>query len=184
MMDSLLLLFAARISKRQVKRKRIFLGAAAGSLLTCLVIALPIPSAALKMITDMERIGDQAEDIAEITQMNDISTWAKNVPVAQMASVVMKMVTESIDAYVDKDLVLAKKVIDDDDTADSYFNEIKNELIGLITKDSNCGVYAIDLLMISKYLERIGDHATNIAEWVEYSVTGIHKGQHDQLGLV
>ena len=141
-------------------------------------------SAALKMITDMERIGDQAEDIAEITQMNDISTWAKNVPVAQIASVVMKMVTESIDAYVDKDLVLAKKVIDDDDTADSYFNEIKNELIGLITKDSNCGVYAIDLLMISKYLERIGDHATNIAEWVEYSVTGIHKGQHDQLGLV
>jgi len=141
-------------------------------------------SAALKMITDMERIGDQAEDIGEITKLNDISKWAKTIPVDEMSKVVMKMVTQSVDAYVNKDVDLAKKVIANDDMADNYFDEIKECLIERIGSDRESGEYAIDLLMISKYLERIGDHATNIAEWVEYSVTGIHKGAADQLGLI
>jgi phosphate transport system protein len=141
-------------------------------------------SAALKMITDMERIGDQAEDIAEISKLHDISKWAKTIPVEEMSKVVMKMVTQSVDAYVNNDISLAKEVIINDDMADNYFNEIKECLIERIGSDRGSGEYAIDLLMISKYLERIGDHATNIAEWVEYSVTGIHKGNPDQLGLL
>jgi phosphate transport system protein len=132
-------------------------------------------SSALKMITDMERIGDQAEDIAEIVTVANIS--ADNfMDIAKMGEATMKMVTESIDAYVRRDLELAKKVIEDDDIVDDYFDEIKTELIGLISENVNNGEYAIDLLMIAKYFERIGDHATNIAEWVEFSITGEHKG--------
>lgn len=141
-------------------------------------------SAALKMITDMERIGDQAEDIAEISKLHDISHWAKTIPVEEMSKVVMKMVTQSVDAYVNNDIELAKAVILNDDMADNYFDEIKEALIERISSDRKSGEYAIDLLMISKYLERIGDHATNIAEWVEYSVTGVHKGNADHLGLI
>jgi phosphate transport system protein len=132
-------------------------------------------SSALKMITDMERIGDQAGDIAEIVTVADIS--AENfMDIAKMGEATMKMVTESIDAYVRRDLQLAKKVIDDDDIVDDYFDQIKTELIELISENVNNGEYAIDLLMIAKYFERIGDHATNIAEWVEFSITGEHKG--------
>lgn len=132
-------------------------------------------SSALKMITDMERIGDQAGDIAEIVTVADIS--AENfMDIAKMGEATMKMVTESIDAYVRRDLQLAKKVIDDDDVVDDYFDQIKTELIELISENVNNGEYAIDLLMIAKYFERIGDHATNIAEWVEFSITGEHKG--------
>lgn len=132
-------------------------------------------SSALKMITDMERIGDQAADIAEIVKVANISA-ANFLDVAKMGEATMKMVTESIDAYVRRDLELAKNVIDYDDVVDEFFDQIKNELIELIGKDVNNGEYAIDLLMIAKYFERIGDHATNIAEWVEFSITGEHKG--------
>jgi len=132
-------------------------------------------SSALKMITDMERIGDQAADIAEIVTVANISA-NDFLDIAKMAEATMKMVTESIDAYVRHDLELAKKVIEYDDIVDNYFVQIKNELIELIGQDVKNGEFAIDLLMIAKYFERIGDHATNIAEWVEFSITGEHKG--------
>lgn len=132
-------------------------------------------SSALKMITDMERIGDQAADIAEIITVANISV-ENLTDIVKMGEATMKMVTESIDAYVKKDLRLAKKVIDYDDVVDEYFDKIKNELIAYISKNSNDGEFAVDLLMIAKYFERIGDHATNIAEWVEFSITGKHKG--------
>lgn len=132
-------------------------------------------SSALKMITDMERIGDQAADIAEIVTVADIS--AENfLDIAKMGEATMKMVTDSIDAYVRRDLELARQVIEDDDIVDDYFDQIKNELIEIISENVNNGEYAIDLLMIAKYFERIGDHATNIAEWVEFSIIGEHKG--------
>ena len=123
-------------------------------------------SAALKMITDMERIGDQAEDIAE----NDAL-------LKEMAKAVIQMVTESVDAYVKCDIMLAKKVIAADDVVDEQFARVKQSLIGKIAADPADGEYALDLLMIAKYYERIGDHATNIAEWVIYSVTGTHKDE-------
>ena len=87
------------------------------------------------------------------------------------------MVNKSIDAYVKKDLSLAKSVFEDDDIVDNLFNDVKNDLIALIRADSKNGGRALDLLMIAKYFERIGDHASNIAEWVEFSVTGVHKGE-------
>ncbi|MFA9376474.1 MAG: phosphate signaling complex protein PhoU [Lachnotalea sp.] len=132
-------------------------------------------SSALKMITDMERIGDQAADIAEIVVVANISA-DKLLDIVKMGEATMKMVTKSIDAYVRKDLELAKKVIEYDDVVDKFFDDIKNELITLISNDVSNGEYAMDLLMIAKYFERIGDHATNIAEWVEFSITGKHKG--------
>lgn len=132
-------------------------------------------SSALKMITDMERIGDQAADIAEIVTVANISVDNLS-DIVGMGEATMKMVTESIDAYVRRDLELAKRVIDYDDVVDDYFDKIKNELIEFISKNTSDGEFAIDLLMIAKYFERIGDHATNIAEWVEFSITGKHKG--------
>lgn len=132
-------------------------------------------SAALKMITDMERIGDQAADIAEITTMANIVP-EDILHVADMAKATIKMVTESIDAFVQADLELARAVMAYDDMVDDLFDRVKLELIELIGKHPERGEYAIDLLMIAKYFERIGDHATNIAEWVEFSITGIHKG--------
>ena len=132
-------------------------------------------SAALKMITDMERIGDQAADIAEITTMANIVP-EDILHVADMAKATIKMVTESIDAFVQADLELARAVMAYDDVVDDLFDRVKLELIELIGKHPERGEYAIDLLMIAKYFERIGDHATNIAEWVEFSITGIHKG--------
>ena len=132
-------------------------------------------SAALKMITDMERIGDQAEDIAEIITFLNGRTMEGCELIVQMAQATIKMVTESIDAYVKKDVELAGKVLAYDDVVDSYFDRIKGEIIGLIAENPKDGEFSLDLLMISKYFERIGDHATNIAEWVIYSVTGFHK---------
>ena len=132
-------------------------------------------SAALKMITDMERIGDQAEDIAEIIlflkghTMDDVET------IEGMARETIKMVTESIDAFVKKDVALAESVLSYDDVVDDYFDKMKCDIIKLIAENPADGEFALDLLMISKYFERIGDHATNIAEWVIYSVTGVHK---------
>lgn len=133
-------------------------------------------SAALKMITDMERIGDQASDIAEIIGFMGERTDRKCGDIENMARAAIKMVTESVDAYVKQDVEIAKKVISHDDVVDDYFKKIKTELIEMISKNPADGEYAIDLVMIAKYFERIGDHATNIAEWVEFSVTGIHKG--------
>ena len=134
-------------------------------------------SAALKMITDMERIGDQAEDIAEIVGFLDGRQAENDGLLKKMAEAVIQMVTESVDAYVKCDIILAKKVLAADDTVDDYFAQVKQSLIGKIAKNPDDGEYALDLLMIAKYFERIGDHATNIAEWVIYSVTGVHKDE-------
>ena len=132
-------------------------------------------SSALKMITDMERIGDQAADIAEIVKREDAYGKSDSIHIADMARAAIKMVTDSIDAFVHRDLALALKVMDDDDTVDGLFNQIKGELIRLLKIEPTQSEYAVDLLMIAKYLERIGDHAVNIAEWVEYSLTGVHR---------
>ena len=136
---------------------------------------LRLISAALKMITDMERIGDQAEDIAEIVTLINGHTMEGMELIEEMARKTIEMVTESVDAFVKKDVELAKKVIDKDDIVDDYFSKVKCGIITLITENHADGEFALDLLMISKYFERIGDHATNIAEWVIYSVTGTHK---------
>ena len=136
---------------------------------------LRLISAALKMITDMERIGDQAEDIAEIVTFLNGRTMEGMELIEEMARATIEMVTESVDAFVKKDVELAKKVIDKDDIVDDYFSRVKCGIITLITENHADGEFALDLLMISKYFERIGDHATNIAEWVIYSVTGTHK---------
>ena len=132
-------------------------------------------SAALKMITDMERIGDQAEDIAEIVTFMNGRTMEGMELIEEMARETIEMVTASVDAFVKKDIALAQKVIDQDDVVDDYFSRVKCGIISLITENHAEGEFALDLLMISKYFERIGDHATNIAEWVIYSITGTHK---------
>lgn len=132
-------------------------------------------SAALKMITDMERIGDQASDIAEIISMANITAQNDKLHIGEMARATIKMVTDSIDAFVSKDVNLAKAVIEADDTVDNLFCQVKNALIEYISANKQSGEMAIDLLMIAKYFERIGDHATNIAEWVLFSITGEHK---------
>jgi phosphate transport system protein len=134
-------------------------------------------SAALKMITDMERIGDQTSDIADIIIGAGMSE-AREIPViGKMAEATSKMVNDSVLAYVNKDLELARKVMLADDEVDKLFDQTKQKLVKLIAEDhGNQGEKAIDLIMITKYLERIGDHATNIAEWVEFSITGVHKG--------
>lgn len=133
-------------------------------------------SAALKMITDMERIGDQAEDIAEIVRFLGGRAGAECHGIRRMAEATIKMVTDSVDAYVKQDLELACAVSAYDDVVDAQFAEVKSTLINMLSENSADGEYALDLLMIAKYFERIGDHAVNIAEWVEFSVTGIHKG--------
>ena len=136
---------------------------------------LRLISAALKMITDMERIGDQAEDIAEIVTFLNGRTMNGIEHIEDMARETIKMVTESVDAFVKKDVALAEQVIAHDDVVDTLFSEVKCSFIKLISETPVDGEFALDLLMISKYFERIGDHATNIAEWVIYSVTGTHK---------
>ena len=136
---------------------------------------LRLISAALKMITDMERIGDQAEDIAEIVTFLNGHTMEGIEIIEDMARETIEMVTSSVDAFVKKDVALAEKVIARDDVVDDYFSKVKCGIITLITENHADGEFALDLLMISKYSERIGDHATNIAEWVIYSVTGTHK---------
>lgn len=133
-------------------------------------------SAALKMITDMERIGDQAEDIAEIIVFLNGRTGEECHGIRKMAESTIKMVTDSIDAYVRRDLELSRAVCAFDDIVDNDFTEIKRTLIQMISENAADGEYALDILMIAKYFERIGDHAVNIAEWVEFSVTGVHKG--------
>lgn len=136
---------------------------------------LRIISTALKMITDMERIGDNAEDIAEIAKYMFNQKFIKDiVHIPQMADATISMVKRSIDAFVNKDKNLAEEVCKSDDIVDNLFNIIKEELIEKIQEDKSNGEQAIDLLMIAKYFERIGDHAENIAEWVIFSITGEH----------
>ena len=132
-------------------------------------------SAAMKMITDMERIGDQAEDIVEIVPYMTAHPDEKFPKIREMAKAAQAMVTEAVDAYVKQDLDLARKVMGHDDVVDDNCCQMKTDIIDMIAKNPNYGEYALDLLMIAKYFERIGDHCTNIAEWVEFSVTGVHK---------
>ncbi len=133
-------------------------------------------SAALKMITDMERIGDQASDIAEIIISERKSEGADIPQIGAMSEAVSRMVRDSVTAYVNRDLELSRSVMKADDIVDKMFEENKQELIAFIAQNKGRqGRQAIDLIMVAKYLERIGDHATNIAEWVEFSITGIHK---------
>ncbi len=135
-------------------------------------------SAALKMITDMERIGDQAADIAEILIMPvEGELLQKPAHLDSMGVEAANMVHKAIDAYVKRDLVLAKEVEKDDDKVDALFVQVKHDLMQDIKQQPDLGMQLLDTLMIAKYLERIADHAVNIAEWVEYSVTGTYKGE-------
>ena len=138
---------------------------------------LRLISAALKMITDMERIGDQAEDIAEIIGFLQGRSGEECAFVGHMARSAISMVTGSVDAYVRRDTALAREVIAHDDVVDEDFRKVKATLIDWIARRPDDGEYALDLLMIAKYFERIGDHATNIAEWVVFAVTGVHNGE-------
>ena len=138
---------------------------------------LRLISSVLKMITDMERIGDQASDIAELVIYLSSEPYIKELThLPQMAEHAIRMVTGALDAYVRKDVSMAQEVIGMDDAVDTLFVTVKDDLIALIRNDASAGSQAIDLLMIAKYYERIGDHAQNIAEWVEYALTGKHKG--------
>ena len=134
-------------------------------------------SAALKMITDLERIGDQANDIADIVSAIEAVGQGVVARLRTMAQAAIHMVTASIDAYVCQDVDRAKKVINFDDTIDNAFQEIKIALVEHIAKNPELGEYALDQLMIAKYFERIGDHAANVAGWVIFAVTGVHKGE-------
>lgn len=131
-------------------------------------------SSALKMISDMERIGDQASDIAEIMRYITDDTVTEATHLTQMAKAASRMVTDSVDSFVQRDLGLARQVQEDDDTVDLLFDTVKQELVARIRQEPSRGSECLDLLMVAKYLERIGDHAVNVAEWVEYSITGVH----------
>ena len=135
---------------------------------------LRLISSALKMITDMERIGDQAEDIAEIVLAGRITAPDRDGHLGDMARAVIRMVTDSVDAFVGRDAALARAVIAADDTVDALFDAVKFDLVRLFSGNGQEAEYALDILMIAKYLERIADHAVNIAEWVIFSVTGVH----------
>ena len=143
---------------------------------------LRVISAALKMISDMERVGDQAADIAELTgYVADTIQQQNRLHITKMARAAVGMVTESIEAFVQGDLQLVQKVIRDDDAVDELFLRVRQELVQALKDESGKPNAILDLLMIAKYFERIGDHAVNVAEWVEYSITGVHKSsEHHQ----
>lgn len=136
---------------------------------------LRLISSALKMITDLERIGDHATDIAEILETGSIKVPVKDIDLAKMAEIAMDMINRSVESYVQKDLEMAREVINRDDVLDELFINVRKE----ISRCSAEGIYTndqtLDLLMIAKYYERLGDHATNVAEWVEFSLTGKHR---------
>lgn len=136
---------------------------------------LRLISSALKMITDLERIGDHATDIAEILETGSIKVPVKDIDLAKMAEIAMDMINHSVESYVQKDLEMARAVINRDDVLDELFINVRKE----ISRCSAEGIYTndqtLDLLMIAKYYERLGDHATNVAEWVEFSLTGKHR---------
>lgn len=140
---------------------------------------LRLISAALKMITDMERIGDHAADISEMTILMADTAYERtelNIDLVEdMAKTTTNMVIKSVDAFVNKDLELARWVIGQDDVVDELFAQYKKELIQKICDNIKNGEQATDMLLVEKYFERIGDHATNIAEWVIYSITGEHE---------
>ena len=138
-------------------------------------------SAALKMISDMERIGDQAADIADLSRYVELENVKGEINITEMAENTVHMVTESIDAFVNADLSLCRKVIGDDDRVDEEFNEIKEKLASLIYEKNLDAKAGLDFLMTAKYFERIGDHAVNIAEWVEYSITGEHRNNEHHM---
>ena len=138
-------------------------------------------SAALKMITDMERVGDQAEDLSELAVLlADVPVQMSTQHIAKMAQASAKMVTAGVDAFVKRDVNLAISVCESDDVVDNPFNIVRSDLIDLIRKDAKAGSSALDLLMAAKYYERIGDHAVNIAEWVIFSITGTHRSQSEK----
>lgn len=129
-------------------------------------------SAVLKMITDLERIGDQASDIAEITRFTRGRNGKVGTDLDTMSADVIRMVNDSITAFVQRDLSPAREIIAYDDVVDDLFDRIKDELISAIAEDVGNGAVWLDMLMVAKYLERIGDHATNVAEWAEYAMIG------------
>lgn len=131
-------------------------------------------SSALKMISDLERIGDQAADIAELSQYTAQREEKAMEDLKAMAQEAIRMVSDSIEAFVKRDLALAREVIAYDDVVDRWFDRMKEDLVRAIAADGSQGSHWLDLLMAAKYLERIGDHATNIAEWVEYAILGRH----------
>jgi phosphate transport system protein len=136
-------------------------------------------SSVLKIITDLERIGDHASDISELTIILAGKPYIKKLEhITQMAAATMKMLTDSIEAFVKKDLELAREVIAFDDVVDNLFTEVKKDLLDLIRENADNGDQAIDLVMIAKYFERIGDHAENVAEWTVFSLTGTHVKKH------
>ena len=137
---------------------------------------LRVISSALKMITDMERIGDHASDISEMAILMADKPYIKKLEhIQEMAKEASVMLVNSIEAFVNKDVKQAHEVIVKDDVVDNLFETIKNELIAMIHKNPDVGDQAMDLLMVAKYLERIGDHACNIADWVIFSITGSHE---------
>lgn len=138
---------------------------------------LRLISSALKMISDMERIGDQAQDIAEITRFINEKYISNHKNIADMARATIKMVTDSVESFVQKDLALARSVEAYDDVVDDLFKKVRTDLTRLIRQNPDQGDYCLDLLMIAKYFERIGDHAVNIAGWVVFSLTGRHTGE-------
>ncbi|MFI3227029.1 MAG: phosphate signaling complex protein PhoU [Clostridia bacterium] len=131
-------------------------------------------SATLKMITDMERIADQARDIAEIALIMNFSPIKKNLEA--MAAASLKMVTDSVDCYVSKSIEDCRSVVEYDNIVDDFYKEIQNDVVQTVSNDTSKTLEGMYILMIAKYFERIADHATNVAEWVEFSITGVHKG--------
>ena len=136
---------------------------------------LRLISSALKMITDLERIGDHATDIAETLETGSIKVPAKDIDLAKMAEIAMDMINRSVESYVQKDLEMAREVIDRDDVLDELFINVRKEISRCSAEKIYTNDQTLDLLMIAKYYERLGDHATNVAEWVEFSLTGKHR---------
>ena len=136
---------------------------------------LRLISSTLKMITDLERIGDHATDIAEILETGSIKVPAKDIDLAKMAEIAMDMINRRVESYVQKDLEMAREVIDRDDVLDELFINVRKEISRCSAEGIYTNAQTLDLLMIAKYYERLGDHATNVAEWVEFSLTGKHR---------
>lgn len=137
-------------------------------------------SAVLKIITDLERIGDQAWDIAEITtQFGEKNYYKRLVDIPQMCTIVIQMVKDGVTAYINRDLDLARSIETTDDKVDELFSAVTSELVALIEEKPKHAKEAVMLIMVSKYLERIGDHAVNLGEWVEYAITGVHPKKID-----
>lgn len=134
----------------------------------------------MRMISDLERIGDLAENIAEVTRFINNDDVVSRLPLKAISDTATEMVAESVESFVRRDAELAQKVIDSDDTVDEYFIEIKKALMEEIKADSDNGEACLDLLMVSKYLERVADHAVNVGEWVIYAVTGEHPANKEQ----